>query len=285
MIKNPNDIKLLLVDDEEEFLMSSSRALGRRGFSVSVAPNGVTALEMVERNDFDVVVLDVKMPDIDGIEVFRQIRKMLPDLPVILLTGHSSIDDAFQTSKDGVADYLSKPVDIDELASRVHEIVKKQEEMIGKNGKEAGFAEFEQIIKVMLIDDETDFLDSMQRVLQRRKLEVMTAKSGREALAFLKERLVDVAVVDVKMAGMDGLELLGQIKKNFPSVEVILLTGHPSVEAAMEGIKLGASEYIKKPPEVDELVTIIRKLYRDRQETIQEQQQKLIDEIRRRFPE
>lgn len=99
MVKSVRKIKLLLVDDEEEFLTASSQALGRRGFDVEIAPNGVTALEMVEKSEFDVLVLDVKMPDIDGIEVFKQIRETLPDLPVVLLTGHSSIDDAFQTSK------------------------------------------------------------------------------------------------------------------------------------------------------------------------------------------
>jgi len=92
-------------------------------------------------------------------------------------------------------------------------------------------------------------------------------------------------VLDVKMPGMDGLEVLRRIKRDFPSVEVILLSGHPSVEAAVQGVKLGASEYMKKPPKIEDLAATIRWLYRSRQKAILEQQKKLIEEIRRRYPE
>jgi len=278
-------IKLLMVDDEEEFLVSSSRALSRRGFDVDVALNGVTALELIDKQKFDVVVLDVKMPDIDGIEVYRQIREKLPDMPVVLLTGHSSIDDAFQTAKDGIADYLTKPIDIDKLAEVIHQAISTAELRIKEKNMISKSPEFDEVIKVMLIDDETDFLESMKKVLQRRKMEIVTAENGPDALSVLKENLVDVAVVDIKMQGMDGLEVLKRIKHNFPSIEVILLTGYPTVETAMEGIKLGANEYLKKPPDVDELAATIRKLYRNRQETIFQQQKNLIEKIRQRYPE
>ena len=278
-------IKLLLVDDEEEFLTSTSQALGRRGFDVNVAPNGVTALELVEKNSYDIILLDVKMPDIDGIEVFRQIREKLPDLPVILLTGHGSIDDAFYTSKDGIADYLTKPIDIENLSERLHKIVEKAEKQREDNDNTISPMSFGEVIKVMHVDDEVDFLESMKRVLERRNMEVTTAESGELALALLKECIIDVVVLDVKMPGMDGLEVLRHIKTDFPSIEVILLTGHPSVEAALEGIKLGANEYMKKPPEIDELVATIRKLHNNRQKYILEQQTKLIEEIHRRYPD
>jgi len=278
-------VKLLMVDDEEEFLVSSSRALSRRGFDVDVALNGVTALELIDKQEFDVVVLDVKMPDIDGIEVYRQIRAKLPDMPVVLLTGHSSVDDAFQTAKDGIADYLTKPIDIDKLAEVIHQAISTAEVRIKEKDRISKSLEFDEVIRVMLIDDETDFLESMKRVLQRQKMEIVAAENGPEALSLLKDNLVDVAVVDIKMQGMDGLEVLKRIKHNFPSIEVILLTGHPSVETAIEGIKLGANEYLKKPPDVDELAATIRKLYQNRQQNILRQQKKLIEEIRRRYPE
>jgi len=285
MRANSSNIKLLLVDDEEEFLMSSSKALNRRGFDVSVALNGVTALEILEKNEFDAIILDVRMPDIDGLEVFRQIRRMRPEMPAILLTGHTSTEDAFQASRDGIADYLSKPIDMDELARSIHKAIERTRKRLEENNRADGPTGFEEIIRVMLIDDEADFLDAMKRILQRRGMDVTTAQSGEEALALLKESIVDIGILDIKMPGMDGLEVLRRIKKGFPSVEVILLTGHPSIESATQGIKLGASEYIKKPPDVNELVATIRKLYRDRQEAILEQQKKLIEEIRRRYPE
>jgi len=278
-------IRLLMVDDEEEFLVSSSQALGRRGFDVDVAPNGITALEKVEQQEFDVVVLDVKMPDVDGIQVFKEIRQKFPGLPVILLTGYGSISDAFKTSKEGVSDYLFKPIDIDDLANSIREAVEKAKTQAVQDSERTHETEPTEWIRVMVVDDEVQFLESMKKVLSRRNMEVTTAESGDEALALLTESIVDVVVLDLKMPGMDGLEVLRRIKINNPSVEVVVLTGHPSVETAMEVINLGANEYLKKPPEISELVTTIRRLYEDRQKAILERQKKLIDEIRRRYPD
>ncbi len=277
--------RLLIVDDEEEFLISSSQALSRRGFIVDAALNGVTALDKVEEFEYDAVVLDVKMPDIDGIEVFHQIHKSHPDLPVILLTGHSSIGDAFQTSKEGIADYLSKPIEMDELANKINLAISSAKKSKIPDDSNLQFVDKEEPIRVMIVDDEIEFLDSMKPIFQRRKFTVTTAVNGNEALDSLRQELVDVVVLDVKMPGMDGLEVLRHIKKDFPSVDVILLSGHPSVEAAIEGVRLGASEYLKKPPNIDGLIETVRKLYFNQRRAYIQQQQRLIDEIRKRYPE
>jgi DNA-binding NtrC family response regulator len=286
MDANQAPIRLLLVDDEEEFLLATSQALGRRGFEVSAAPNGVTALEKVADEVFDVVVLDVKMPDIDGIEVFGQIRSRRPDMPVIILTGHPSIGDAFHTSKQGIAEYLSKPVEMDVLAKKARQVVIEARRKIdGSRAPEEDVDARTGPINVLIVDDETDLLDSLQRVFTRRKLNTRTADSGPKALEILQEELVDVMVLDVKMPVMDGLEVLRRVRGRYPSILVILLSGHPSVEAALEGVKLGASEYLKKPPDIDELVATIVRLYGQRREILEAQQARLIDEIRRRYPD
>ena len=285
MQENNKKSRVLLVDDEEDFLTASSQALHRRGLEIDIAPNGVTALEMVDKTQYDVVVLDVKMPDIDGIEVFRIIREKYPDLPVILLTGHSSIDDAFQTSKDGIADYLPKPIDMDDMAARIHEVVKEYDQRSKPDTEPPVTLDSSQTVRVMLIDDEVEFLNSMKRILERRNMEVITAECGELGLKLLKECLIDVVVLDVKMPGMDGLEVLRLIRRDYPSIQVIMLTGHPSLDAAMEAIKLGAHEYLKKPPDIQVLAATIRSLYEHRQEVITRQQKKLIEDIRRRFPD
>ena len=264
MVKSVRKIKLLLVDDEEEFLTASSQALGRRGFDVEIAPNGVTALEMVGKSEFDVLVLDVKMPDIDGIEVFKQIRETLPDLPVILLTGHSSIDDAFQTSKNGVADYLPKPIDMDQLAARLHEVVGKARHRVETDSEGLRPVDPAELIRVMLVDDEMDFLESLKKVFQRRNMEVTAAESGDEALALLKEGLVDVVVLDVKMPGLNGKQVLEILKKEHKFLEVIILTGHGSLDSAVECTRLGAFDYLPKPYELENLLEKLQKAYETR---------------------
>lgn len=283
MNHDKKNIKLLLVDDEEEFLMATSQALGRRGFQVSIAPNGVTALEVIHSDVFDVVVLDVKMPDIDGIEVFRKIHNQYPHLPIIMLTGHSSISDAFQTSKEGIADYLSKPIEIDDLARKIERAVSEAGEKNTQEEVDNKMNMITESIRVMLVDDEVEFLNSLQKIFTRRHIHTITADNGPRALELLQEELVDVLVLDVKMPGMDGLEVLRIVKKKHPGIQVILLSGHPSVESAMRGIKLGANEYLRKPPEIDELIKTIRNLFVQRQEYLESEQKKLIDEIKRRY--
>ena len=285
MPKENEKYRILLVDDEEEFLTASSQALQRRNLDIEVAPNGVTALELVEKNQYDAIVLDVKMPDIDGIEVFQIIHDKHPDLPVILLTGHASIDDAFHTARDGVADYLSKPIDMDYMAKRIYEVIGKWREK-GRTDAEKPATESDLgIVRVMLIDDEVEFLKSMSRVLERRNMEVITADNGELGLALLRDELVDVVVLDVKMPWMEGLEVLMRIKNEFPSIQVIMLTGHPSHDAAIEAIKQGAHEYLEKPPDAQKLAVTIRKLFEHRLEMIQEQKAKLVEEIRGRYPD
>ena len=109
-------------------------------------------------------------------------------------------------------------------------------------------------IKVLLVDDEEDFLETLAKRLSRRQMAVTTAGSGAAALAILDTADVDVVVLDVKMPGQDGIQVLKEIKKNKPLVEVIMLTGHASVEAAISGMALGAFDYLMKPMEIDEIV-------------------------------
>ena len=119
----PQDIRLLLVDDEVDFLEAMAPGLARRGFRISIARTGQAALDLLAREPVDVVVLDVKMPGKDGVETFREIKRIAPGLPVILLTGHGSIPQAFQTSREGVADYLAKPCDVQRLTDVVRQVV------------------------------------------------------------------------------------------------------------------------------------------------------------------
>ena len=109
---------------------------------------------------------------------------------------------------------------------------------------------------IMLVDDEVPFVETMVKRLEKRNFRVLTAFSGTEALESLsKQRNTEVVILDVKMPGMDGIETLKEIKKAFPLIEVIMLTGHATVESAIEGMKLGAYDYLMKPCDMEQLVT------------------------------
>ncbi|MBW1782655.1 MAG: response regulator [Deltaproteobacteria bacterium] len=107
--------------------------------------------------------------------------------------------------------------------------------------------------KVLLVDDEKDFVEMLSLRLQEAGEKVSPAYSGKECLEALEQLNIDVVVLDIKMPGMDGIETLREIKKRFPLVEVIMLTGHGSTETAVEGMKLGAFDYLMKPADFDDL--------------------------------
>jgi DNA-binding NtrC family response regulator len=119
-------------------------------------------------------------------------------------------------------------------------------------------------LKVLLVDDEQEFLEPMATRFARRQIHCLTAQSGEQALQLLRSEPLDCAVVDVRMPVMDGLELLGRMRKEFPNVPVILLTGHASVELGIQGMELGAFEYLMKPVDLDELLDTIRRAAQDK---------------------
>ncbi len=109
-------------------------------------------------------------------------------------------------------------------------------------------------MKILIVDDETEFLDLMHKRLARRGMEVDTADNGTDAVARVEQGVYDAVVLDVKMPGMDGLETLRRIKALRPEVPVVLLTGHASLGAALTGMALGAFDYMLKPVAINELI-------------------------------
>lgn len=125
--------KILLVDDEKTMVKYLSRRLIKRGFDVSVAYSGLSALEEIKKIDFDLVLLDVLMPEMDGIETLKEIKKIKPETEVIMLTGHASVEVGIEGMKSGAFNYIMKPFDPDELVKEINlacehrRILKKRE--------------------------------------------------------------------------------------------------------------------------------------------------------------
>jgi DNA-binding NtrC family response regulator len=117
-------------------------------------------------------------------------------------------------------------------------------------------------IKVLLVDDEKDFIESLAERLQLRDFDVTTALNGNDAINLVQDSDYDVIVIDVKMPGKDGIETLKEIKSINQLSQVIMLTGHATVESAILGMKLGAYDYIMKPTVTEDLIGLINKAYK-----------------------
>jgi DNA-binding NtrC family response regulator len=118
-------VSLLLVDDEVGFVEVLSKRITRRGMTVTAASSGAEAIQTLRRRDFDVAVLDLKMEDMDGIEVLKIFKKMAPAMPVIMLTGHGSESSAREGIQFGAYDYLTKPYELEDLIQKIKQAIRQ----------------------------------------------------------------------------------------------------------------------------------------------------------------
>jgi DNA-binding NtrC family response regulator len=130
------NIKILVVDDEIDFLDTIAVRLQMRGFEVTKAPDGETALRAAETNKFDIALLDLKMPGLDGFQVLEKLKEKHDHLEVIILTAHGSVESAFTTSKQGAYDFMTKPYDFDELIIKIRQAYEKRLKKKFSNNKE-----------------------------------------------------------------------------------------------------------------------------------------------------
>ncbi|MCD4677757.1 MAG: response regulator [Desulfobacula sp.] len=148
-----NTFKFLLVDDEKSFIETLARRLRQRGFEVDCAFSGIEALNQLENdNTVDVVIMDVKMPDLDGIKTIKKLKEKHPLVEVIMLTGHSTIHSAVETMKIGAFGYQTKPCELNELISKAKQAVCRK--------KERGAKIFDVRIKPYITKQERDDLIS-----------------------------------------------------------------------------------------------------------------------------
>jgi DNA-binding NtrC family response regulator len=239
--------RALLVNDDPAFLASAAKALQRRGICITTAKSGEEARSVFEASAFDVVVLDLTMPDVDGYQLFHELRQRSTATQFVVLSGHEDAQRSFEMSHDRLFAYLTKPCEVEVLAALIYRAAGMEQPVTKSNrNRSLGY-------RVLLVDDEEAFLASMRKVLTRRGFDVLTATSGEEGLALLTAHDIDVAIVDLKMPGLGGMEVLSQIKREKPAVEVILLTGLGEPVPAIRGMLQEAFDYLLKPYEPDEL--------------------------------
>jgi DNA-binding NtrC family response regulator len=232
-------LKVLIVDDEKEFADSLAERLALRKLQTKVVYDGEQALEAVQTEKPDVMILDLRMPGMDGLEVLRKVKKSQPDIDVVILTGHGADKDEEAALRLGATAFLKKPIDLDQLVGAVHK----------------------ERLRVLLVDDEKEFVGSLSERLALRNLRADIAYDGEQALKAVKERKPDVMILDLKMPGIDGLEVLRKVRKANPDVAVVILSGHGTDKDEKEALRLGASAYLKKPVDIDHLVGTLHKAW------------------------
>ncbi len=283
-------IKLLLVDDEEEYVRTMATRLAMRDVSSQVALTGEDALAAVASDAPHVMVLDLRMPGIDGMAVLERVKREHPHVQVIILTGHGSDEEKRRALELGAFRYLEKPTDTGQLVGVIHEAWKRALRLLreseaefsrsmvaaamaeagdpdsalehlsrrGEPGPSAAVVDQEPPLKVLFVDDEEDFVRTLAQRMEMRDLGGDVALSGREALDALERDPPDVMVLDLKMPGIGGMEVLRRVKKVNPAIQVVIMTGHGSEQDEEEARRLGAFDYLRKPVDIEVLMDAIR---------------------------
>ncbi|MGD2154594.1 MAG: response regulator [Gemmatimonadales bacterium] len=294
-------IKVLLVDDEEAYVKTLAERMEMRDVGSRVALSGEEALEMLEEEPPDVMVLDLRMPGIDGMEVLERVKKKHPQIEVIILTGHGSDREEKEARRLGAFEYLQKPADTRQLLNTVRaawrkslkaaaEFLKDSQDEFDRSMTAAAFAEAGapeiarermterarrhdddadeadaeglgasgETLKVLFVDDEEDFVRTMAERMEMREVGSEVALDGEQALRMLEDEVPDVMVLDLRMPGIDGLEVLRRVKKMYPRMEVIIMTGHGSEADEAEARRLGAFDYLCKPVDINQLMEVVR---------------------------
>lgn len=279
--------KVLVLDDDRIVREYLERELRRNYFETYAAACGTEALEILSKERFDIALIDIKLPDYDGLTILNKIKHDDPDCEVIVITAFGSQDHAIEALRKGALDYLEKPVELDDLSASLGRAMEKLGQKTALHYKNS----------ILVIDDDTLAIDKLQRFLIKEGYDVCVASNGITALEIIEKNKIDVLVCDIAMGDMDGITVLQKAKKMYHDIEGIIVTGMRDQEMSIKALRAGAADYLVKPLNLEELLVAIHRalervklnrtrLYRDRELKISSEIiSKMNQELERRIEE
>lgn len=234
---------LLVVDDDVDTCKNLCDILTDLGYRVDLAHEGQAALELVRKNSYDIALLDLKMPGMDGLTLYREIKKLRADTVAVIVTAYASSTTADDARAAGAWQILSKPVDFPKLLGLVDEALDQP--------------------LVMIVDDDPDLCENLWDVLRERGYRVCTAHNELEATDRLKDRSYKVVLIDMKLSGQDGGQrVYQQVRKANPHARTILITGLRSEmdQMVQKLLAEGADAVCYKPFDVSALLDAVKRL-------------------------
>lgn len=240
----PEKLKVLVVDDNEEFCKSVTDNLELEGYEVITVLDGLKALDLVKRNNFALVLMDIKMPVMDGVETFKKIKQIAPEIPVIMITAFAVEDLIREALREGAFGTLNKPLDFDELFELI-------ERATAANGT-----------MILVADDDENLCSSMKDVLEDSGYRVSVAYDGSTAVEMTRRNNFDIILIDLKMPILNGLETYLAIRDIRPDVVAIIITGHAKDmdDMVQEAIQKRAYTCLEKPVNMDTLISMLERI-------------------------
>ena len=205
-------LRVFIVEDDIDFAESLTEVIKKRGHHVEMAHSGEDAVERFRDADFDIAFMDIKLPGMNGVESFFEIRKLKPDAKVMMMTGYSVEHLLRQAVDNGALGVLHKPLDFDDVLAALEKV------------KPSGL--------VLIAADDPDFVDSLEDILTDAGYSIAVAHSGDEALRIGMENDLQVLILDLRLPVIHGLDVFLELKKQGRNVPTIIVTGYADEEAA-----------------------------------------------------
>jgi two-component system response regulator HydG len=236
-------LKVLVVDDNEEFCQNIKDILELKDYEVVTAYDGFKGLKLVKENSFDLVLMDVKMPVMDGVETFKKMKEVAPNIPVIMVTAYTVEDLIKEALQKGAYGSLRKPLDFDELFELIAQAT----------GKGA---------MILVVDDDKNACVNTQEVLISRGYRVSVAYDGYMAIEKAKENNFDIMLLDMKMPELNGLETYLAIREFRPNLVAIVVTGYRQElgDTIEHAIHKGAYTCLEKPVDMDGMLSLLAQI-------------------------
>ena len=237
--------RVMIVDDDENLCRTLSLVLDRKGYDVTVAHSGPEAIGNVEEQPFTMIFMDIKMPGMNGVEAFEEIRKIRSDAIVTMMTAYAVEDLVEKALCLGAQGVLYKPVDLKKVISTIEEVSR---EHTGLN--------------ILVVDDDPGTAITLKNILARQGHAVSTASSGETAIQLAQQQPPEIALIDMKLPGINGLEAYLAMKKDNPDMTAVMMTGYRQEMTLMLETALKADAYtvLYKPLEMGALLKIVKEL-------------------------
>ena len=233
---------ILIVEDERSIRESLRDWLLDLGYQAEVTSDGEEALKRINEKDFDLVILDLRLPGKDGLQVLREVRVKKPKIKGIIITAYPTVKTASEAMKQGAIDFLPKPISL----SRLEKLVRENTEPVKVKMK-----------PILIVDDEAIMRDSLKDWFMELGYPAETANDGEEALTRIAGKKFGLLVLDLKLPGKNGIEVLKEAKRHDPDLKGIIITAYPSVDTAVEALREGAIDYLPKPFPLSELEKLV----------------------------
>jgi len=236
---------ILIVDDNINLAKTMTFILKRKGYAITTAKDGLEAIVKVKEKHFDIIFMDIKMPIMNGVETYKEIKKIDTQVVVIMMTAYS-VDELIQDAlEEGAYGILYKPLDIEKTLSIIDDLNEKEH---------GGF--------ILLVDDDLGFCITLKNILAKKRYLVGIAHTGEESIIMVQEKPYDIILIDIKLPTINGLETYLRIKKIDPRVVVIIITGYRQETSALvtEAIQKNAYTCLYKPLDVEILLELIDKI-------------------------